>query len=217
MGHLIAVNNEGRIFFLSRAVTRAIVDKCEAQAITMAGNLSVEYQNNAFDGWVFEFDFLMQLRRACGVNGKHSVTLTTDEQTSTTETWQAHQRVTFYHAADLQDMNQAYFTAFTWYIPQKVNQGGFDVVMVTGLTSLRFVQLTVASRHSRKLKYLRDFGKVWEQACRRKLTNVELVAVVPAGSLSNFQWDNDEGSVPAMWNLHVRAVSFKRSGVAPAM
>jgi hypothetical protein len=98
-----------------------------------------------------------------------------------------------------------------------VNQGGFDVVMVTGLTSLRFVQLTVASRHSRKLKYLRDFGKLWEQACGRNLTNVELVAVVPAGSLSNFQWDNAEGSVPAMWNLRVRVVSFQRTGVASTM
>ena len=41
----------------------------------------------------------------------------------------------------------------------------FDVVMVTGPNSLRVVQLAVASRHPRKLTYLREFGKMWQQAC----------------------------------------------------
>lgn len=218
VGHLIAVDNEGRICFVSRAVTRAIVDKCEAQAITMAGNLSVEYQNNGtFDGWVFEFDFLMRLCRACGVNGTHSVTLTTDRQTSTTKTWQAHRRVPFKLAAGVENLSQAYFTTYTWYIPQKVNQGGFDVIMVTGPNSLRFVQLTVSPRYSLKLKYLREFGTVWQKKCERSSISVELVAVVPAGSQSNFQWDDAEGSVPATWNLQVRTVFLQRTGVAPSI
>ena len=194
------------------------MDKCEAKVITMAARLSVKYQNGAFDGWVFEFDFLMNLRLAGEPTGAHSVTvIVNDNGLVTDEVWEVHQQATFYHAADLTKMNQADFAASTWYIPQKVNQGGFDVVMVTGPNSLRFVQLTVASRHSQKLKYLKEFGEKWEKVCGRNLTNVELVAVVPAGSQSNFQWDSAEGSVPSKWNLQVRAVSFQRTGVAPSM
>ena len=85
--------------------------------------------------------------------------------------------------------------------------------MVTGPNSLRFVQLTVASRHSRKLKYLLEFGTAWQKKCGRNLTNVKLVAVVPAGSQSEFRWDNAEGSVPATWNLKFDTVSFQRTGV----
>ena len=218
IGHLVAKDEHRNHFLVSRAVTRAVVDKCEAKAITMAARLSKKYGNGAFDGWVFEFDFLMNLRLAAEPTGSQSVTLTVGEHALvTSEEWKVDRQATVYHAADLEGLDNADFAPHSWYIPQKVNQGGFDVVMVTGPNSLRFVQLTVASHHSQKLKYLREFGTAWETACQRDLTSVELVAVVPAGRLSEFKWKSKEGSVPKQWKLKVRKVSFQRTGIGPSL
>ena len=42
---------------------------------------------------------------------------------------------------------------------------------------MRFVQLTVADHHSRKLKYVREFGTPWQATSGRLFTSVELVVV----------------------------------------
>ena len=213
VGHLVAVDAHLHNFFVSVAVMRAVVDKCEAQAVTVAAELAAVYNNGAFDGWVFEFDFLMRLRLALKPDGARSVTVATDEDdAAAAEQWPVQRRERFYSVGDLAGAPTG---ASTWYLPQKSNQGGYDAVMVTGPTSLRFVQLTIADHHSRKLKYLREFGKAWEAASGRQLTSVEFVAVVPAGALDAFQWNAAEGTVPAAWNLTTRVVSFRRVGVAP--
>ena len=215
VGHLIAVDAHQNNFFVSVAVMRAVVDKCEAQAVTVAARLAVTYDNGSFDGWVFEFDFLMRLRLAHGQldAGLRWIRVEADEDdAAAAEQWPVERRHIFY---DVGDLDGAPMEASTWYLPKKSNQGGYDAVMVTGPTSLRFVQLTVADHHSRKLKYLREFGTAWQANSGRLLTSVELVAVVPAGALDAFQWDHPEGSVPAAWNLTTRTVSFRRAGVAP--
>ena len=206
------------VFLVSKAVTRAVVEKSEEAGIALVTALAAEYGNGAFDGWVFEFNFLLKLRLACAHNGVGHVTVITDEDDdgnqAQQEQWAVERRAHFFHAADLDQLPHVDFGNSTWYIPRKVNQGAFDVVLVTSATSLRFVQVTVANHHSRKLKYLRQFGRAWENATNQMLTAVELVAVVPSGQLHGFTWGPAVGTVPATWNIQYRVTSFVRTGAA---
>ena len=54
--------------------------------------------------------------------------------------WEVFQQAIFYHAADIQKMNQTYFAPSTWYIPQKVNQGGIQTLLCPRRVSLTYLE-----------------------------------------------------------------------------
>ena len=203
--HLYCVDDRGRQFFVSKAVMRALaqIANNEDVAIKRATQLGALYRNGAFDGWVFEYDFLLRSRFACDASEDRSLTVNADER------WPVHRRVMYDTVDDLAGVRDIDFSPKTWYFPTKCNQGGFDAVMVTSPTTLRFVQLTVAKTHSCKLQYLRAFGKTWEKYSNRKLTSVEFVAVLPPDKKDAFKWQRAESSVP--WPIRYATVAFART------
>ena len=87
----------------------------------------------------------MRLCLADKPNGTRSATVATDEDAAAVDEWPVQRRTRF---DDVGDLAGAPVGASTGYLAQKSNQSGFNAVMETGPTSLRFVQLTVANRHS---------------------------------------------------------------------
>ena len=209
--HLCGVDEWGKMFFVSKAVMRAFVEIAdnEITAIANATSLAELYAHGAFSGWVFEFDFLLRVRFACEDKIRANKQITVTTQTGLQEQWAAVRHVPFFNATDFDGKDDINFSPGTWYIPRKVNQGGFDAVVVTSRSSLRFVQVTVGKTHSCKLQYLRTFGLAWEKYARRKLNKVEFVAVVPPSA--SFKWDAAVSNVPSAWNLALRKVSFARA------
>jgi len=207
--HLFSVDDAGHVFFVSRAVMRALAEITdnESRGVTRATKLASAYHNGAFDGWVFEFKFLLRLRHVCDDRTNSSRQITVTNADGAAECWPVNRRVHLYDATELGCVGDVNLMPNTWYLPTKCNQGGFDAVMVTSPTTLRFVQLTVAKTHSCKLQYLRAFGKTWEKYSNRKLTSVEFVAVVPPKT--SFQWQKAESSVE--WPINFRTVSFQRA------
>jgi energy-coupling factor transporter ATP-binding protein EcfA2 len=163
-------------FIISNYVMRELVQKCDRSFIKALTNVSLIRGNPSFDGWIFEMDFLIQIREMCkDVNNPTLQLLNQDE--SNAEKWQGDGYQTFTHPAELKGRA---FKHNMWLIPKKWNQGGYDAVELVDSESIRFVQVTRGETHDLKLHFMETFLR--ESELVESMTKVDVVFVVPLES-----------------------------------
>jgi hypothetical protein len=207
VNHLVMVNKLGKGFIVSEFAMRLVAEKCEAAFITQATSFATKFKNPAFDGWVFELDFLLHLRLKEGA----AIDVTVDG--GGTESWNVKKRESFHTVDDITDLQ---LEDDMWLVPKRWNQGGYDAVQVLD-KKLRFVQITRGATHGLKLHY---FSKLIKQVVQMQhiVENVEVVFVVPFGEKTNFEKPTHAQVIgdlrPWNWTLDdLRVVEFKRAGL----
>jgi hypothetical protein len=208
VNHLCMVNKDRKGFIVSEFAMRLIAEKCEQSFIAEASAFAKKFKNPAFDGWVFELDFLLRLRLAD--DSDHSIVVFDDKAEE--EQWTVSSRESFDNPSDL---SQIQLADGMWLIPKRWNQGGYDAVQVLENGGLRFVQVTRGATHSLKLDYFAMF--ITEVVKQRQVTSVEVVFVVPFGSADEFNPPSHaqtRGSLSQWtWKLaDLRVVQLKRAG-----
>jgi len=201
---LFVTDDRGYTFFVSRAAMYAVVDAIDidSRSLRLARSLAAQCR---FAGWTFEFGFFMQLRSACESRcpGEQYITVTGAD--GAPKQWMASRVSQYYHVEDLGSWSSVNYSMGTWYCAARYNQG-FDTVMVSSPSSLRFVQLTTAKTCPRRLTHLTRFGQAWEKSSQRQLSRVELVAVVP--DANSFHWKKTKTEIKVPWEIEYRTVSF---------
>jgi hypothetical protein len=170
-----------------------------------------ETKNQAFLGWVFEarINHMIYLKSQVGVNS--SVTAIDEKvhvQLREQQTESDSTDLTFSVDHMLKFDNDSHAKALlmeakvngeligdTWMIPNKFNQGCFDLVTLRssaeGECSVWAWQATVAGDHSKKLSYLRTFVNV-VTAAGIKVKDVSLCALLPNNSAAkDFKWKQE--------------------------
>ena len=171
VNHLCMVNKDRKGFIVSEYAMRLIAEKCELSFIAEASEFARAFKNPVFDGWVFEMDFLMQLRLSVKLG---SCLINLFDCDGVQESWSVKSRESFYKVTDISAMK---LEDDMWLIPQRWNQGGYDAVQVLDNKRLRFVQITRAAKHSLKLDYYSTLIKQVVQ--HREVASVEVVFVIP--------------------------------------
>jgi hypothetical protein len=203
VNHLVMVNRLGKGFIVSEFAMRLMAEKCEAAFITQATSFAKKFKIPVFDGWVFELDFLLQLR----LKEELAITVTIDG--GGTESWNVKSRESFHTLGDIEGLQ---LEDDMWLIPKRWNQGGYDAVQVLD-KKLRFVQLTRAATHDLKLDYFSLLIK--EVAKTRVVEEVEVVFVVPCNAKVEFKPPTQTRGSLELWRWkldNLRVVKFKRSG-----
>jgi hypothetical protein len=163
-------------FIISNYVMRELVQKCERSFIKALTNVSLVHGNPSFDGWVFEMDFLIQIREMCNDVTKSTLELF-HPKNSDVETWNGSGYQTFTEPAELEGVE---IKDNTWLFPKKWNQGGYDAVELVDSKTIRFVQVTRGETHDLKLHYMETFLR--ESGLVESMTNVDVVFVIPVGN-----------------------------------
>jgi len=140
------------------------------------------------------------------------------------EYWPASRVIEFFSETDLNGK----FSSDTWLLPVKINQGCYDVLQLvetekkkkkkkTTMT-LRVVQLTVAARHSLKMRYVIT---ILDQLASLKIDvdALDVVVVVPNGQQDDFKIGNVESdkskTIASLgWDINqLRVLGFRRVGL----
>jgi hypothetical protein len=207
VNHLCMVDKDRNSFIVSEFAMRLVAEKCEAAFITQATSFATKFKNPAFDGWVFELDFLLHLRL------KEGAAIDVTVNGGGTESWNVKKRESFHTVDDIKDLQ---LEDDMWLVPKRWNQGGYDAVQVLD-KKLRFVQITRGATHGLKLHY---FSKLIKQVVQMQhiVENVEVVFVVPFGEKTNFEKPTHAQVIgdlrPWNWTLDdLRVVEFKRAGL----
>ena len=215
VNHLVQRVKRGT-FLVSEYVARCLAETCEI-AFVVAARAQAQV-NPSFDGWVFEMDFMARLRLAHAQRRPLKLSIN-----NTDEDWDVAKLIRFHIPADLVGdrvvapgpevfTNQLAVETYSWLIPKRWNQGGYDAAQVLE-KSLRFVQVTRGGTHSLKLQYMRALI-VELVRIGRVVETVDVVFVVPVEGKDDF---TPPGSVESQlddwgWALeHVRVAGFERS------
>jgi len=192
VNHLLQRDSKGKSFLVSEFVIRELAKKCEPAFVREATRFSILLQNPSFDGWVFELDFLMQLRQASAPSKDHEIVLF-NEQNGIEVKWLVPNYVHFYSVDELKGSlikeegkpevyeNKKNLKSEDWLIPQRWNQGCYDAVqMLLDGTMARFVQVTRGVSHSLKLRHVRELLKTLNDI-GFKIGKIEIVIVKEMG------------------------------------
>eukprot|EP00750_Incisomonas_marina_P022423 INCI4969.10.p1 GENE.INCI4969.10~~INCI4969.10.p1 ORF type:complete len:764 (-),score=110.16 INCI4969.10:50-2176(-) len=204
-----------RFQLVSRFVTRYVSERCELGFLTAAMNANA---NPAFDGWVFELEFLCRVRlaQASRNDNRNYVSIyEQDNDNSTTELRVlVHQRVFFGHS--LEAVGGCDIVDGTWFIPLEWNQGGYDAAMYHA-RCLFFFQLTRNTSHSEKWTPMNALAsavhdRLMQQGVADGLQFVEHIYVLPPNLVGAFEFRPPQQiqSIPAWRHTHTRKVAFVR-------
>jgi hypothetical protein len=156
-------------------------------------------------------DFLFQMQRA----EKNKTVL---QFTNNSEIWAVSAVHEFYDENELTPM-AAKLVDYCWLIPTKVNQGCYDALQLLRSTStLRVVQLTVAAKHSLKLRYVISVLKTLG-LMGINITSLDVVVVVPPDVVTTFalgpvESDKNKAITDLNWDTSkCRVFGFKRAGL----
>ena len=155
----------GNVFIVSEYVARALAARCDMGFITEASRRATSLQNPAFDGWVFEMDFIVRVK---------TNTMQLSLEDNGEETYDTSAVKTFWDPTDLKNV-----VSKDWLLPERWNQGCYDAACLQDKCLLVF-QVTRCKKHDLKLRYvtsLRDalveLGNIIE--------DVRICFVVPCG------------------------------------
>jgi len=208
VNHLLSYRNVGQkveISIISKFVAMELSKKFEGKFLAEAKSHSISFVNPSWNGWVFQIDFFMQLRRAFEKKedlvlhgsqkksrGSQSFEVNPNEKT----TWKVPNQVEFKDAKDFQgatvvgDRTKEFENAKSikdgdWLIPLRWNQGCYDVAQLSD-TTLRIVQVTIAKSHSLKLRFVR---RLIDSLVSIGFTfdTIEVVFVVPSEEVQHFK------------------------------
>eukprot|EP01124_Arcella_intermedia_P007446 TRINITY_DN14560_c0_g4_i3.p1 TRINITY_DN14560_c0_g4~~TRINITY_DN14560_c0_g4_i3.p1 ORF type:complete len:406 (+),score=106.18 TRINITY_DN14560_c0_g4_i3:669-1886(+) len=175
VNHLYMITADNHQFFISEYVARLLAEKCEKSFIIEACNSTLAKKNPTFDGWLFEADFLMQLRLVNQNNEK--LTLINFQEPILT---QIHLDVKFrYFFLDVKDIKDYKndLKENVWLIPNRWNQGCYDAVQLTK-NGVRVFQVTRAKSHSLKLQYIVQLLDILVEACYI-FDSIEIAFIIP--------------------------------------
>lgn len=165
--HLLGQHRDKTYFILSRHVVLYIARQEAAELVHLARNSSMQ-DNPAWKGWVFQLDFLTQLRLAATRQEEEEGLLVhklNKGGSLVTETWPIKNRPKeYFNPTDLcgpkiegtgveRFQNKEGLQVGDWLLPTRWNQGCFDIVQILE-QCLRVVQITVAKTHSLKLRFI---------------------------------------------------------------
>lgn len=157
-------------------------------------------------------DFLFHLQSAARNKSKLQFS-------NITEVWSVPEIHEFYQEDDLKSLDTTKIVPECWLIPTKVNQGCYDALqLILSTFTLRVVQLTVAPKHSLKLRYVISILQTLEQM-RVKISSLDVVFVVPPEKVNTFalgkvESDKNKVITDLGWDVSkIRMLGFKRSGI----
>ena len=173
---------------ITRFVTRYVSEYCELFFLTAAANANA---NPAFDGWVFELEFLCRARLPqTGHNGCNNYVSIYEQRDGAVVELRlpVTQRVTVTN--DLEPVNSCNIEDGTWFIPFMWNQGGYDAAMSIG-RCLFFFQLTRNPTHSEKWTPMNALAsaahaRLEQQGITDGLQFVEHIYVLPPNLVRDF-------------------------------
>jgi hypothetical protein len=187
VSHLFSVNKDGKGFIVSEYVGRRLSEYCEASFFAQARLSDLCKRNPTFDGWIFEADFLYQVRIA----DNSGLPLVVQRNFEHATSWEAKERRSFYELKDIVT-SETDTLENVWYIPEKWNQACFDAVHIRPGYCFSFIQVTLAFTHSLKLVHIVNFLNRFEG----KVKSVEICFVVPNNSkYGDFKIKYPEGSL----------------------
>ena len=196
---------------VSRFVTRYVSERCELSFLTAAANAN---PNPAFDGWVFELEFLCRVRLAQTGHNNYVSIYEQRDGVAVELRLPVTQRVTFTN--DLEPVNSCNIEDGTWFIPFMWNQGGYDAAMYIG-RCLFFFQLTRNTTHTEKWTPMNVLAsavhdRLVQQRVAGGLQFVEHIYVLPPDRVGSFEFRSPQRiqSIPAWRDTHTRKVAFVR-------
>ena len=170
----VAVNSlmavyEGKKVILSKYVTRMLFDQVSDDWIAKARSTLPD--NPAWQGWVSEFEVLK-------LAGKGELFFY-DQNTTTGYQWDSDRAMHTFN--DENDENLKNPTQTGWFQPVKWNHACFDALYRVSKDKLRVVQITDASSHSSKLKYLVNYVQTM------KVCQIDFVVVCRKKNYNSFK------------------------------
>jgi hypothetical protein len=185
VNHLVTLYGKNSML-VSQYVARELAKKPWLDFVKHATIQSRSLGIGAFDGWIFQMDFLFHLRKAPSEMKQIKVRTSQGDVT-----WSVTSIVEFYNVNELESLT---FQDGCWIIPTKVTQGAYDVAQLSGnpLSKLRVVQLTVAKKHGLKMAYVQMLIEALEKA-HITIHALEVIIVVPIGHATVFELGPVEG------------------------
>jgi hypothetical protein len=200
-----------------------LVLKTSKEIIAAMTAYSRAANNPAFDGWIFEFDFLNSVKNAVTtekafVLNNHVSSQTTNAAQKTHEqgktSWDITSTKTFANVKDICAWDPTSFKDKSLFlIPEKWNQSGFDGVFVSrpntrGQRTVSFVQIFRSRKHSLKLSYYEEMRKVIADVIPEEFT-CEVIFAIPTGhdctGLTNCSGGLEN------WDKAIKVVQFERT------
>jgi len=192
VNHLLSKDKEGNASILSRYIVLQLSKKCEASFVSEASNIPMAVTNPAWDGWIFQIDFFMQLRFA--MTSKSTLTLHYNDQV---EEWVVPRQVQFRDPTNLRgkkiarDPSQEYENKLDikpndWLITAKWNPGCYDAAQLLTGNCIRIVQVARAQSYSLKLRFVQHLISTVVSLGFR-IETIDLVVVVPRDEVNDFK------------------------------
>lgn len=132
--------------FISAHVMRTVMTRCNIALIKQLSKYAQQRANPSFDGWIFEFEVLETIRMALNTTetgGAGKVQMTAGGQyfvdsktlehadSARKELWDVKSMKSFLNIKDIEKWEPQIFAHGMFLLPQRWNQGGFDVVYLT--------------------------------------------------------------------------------------
>jgi hypothetical protein len=199
VNHLLGRDEKGEHFIISRWVSYQIANKCDHAFLKYAMKHPLRNNNPSFDGWLFEVDFLHQLKEATGktLNFPHAGVC-----------WPVPRLIEFRDPIDfvgnvfqLPGLPEVYenkkkICEGDWLIPLRWNQPCFDAAQLCD-QKLRFVQVTRANTHDLLLNRCHKLIKALV-SIGFQISEIDFVIVVPLGEEKQFKHGQITGNL-AEW------------------
>jgi hypothetical protein len=179
INHLLLYDDcEKSTFLISQFAIRILSEKCSVEFLRDALSCPLS-RNPSFDGWLFEFDFLIHLRHAQKSNTLLTLAHFESSKVKLDDSLWSASRCIDFAKEDASDIcvNLANCEN-VWLIPQKWNQGCYDAVQLLSNGTVRTVQVTRGSSHTIKFNFI---TLLFDSLKRNgfKITSLELAFVVP--------------------------------------
>jgi hypothetical protein len=184
-------------FIVSQYIAREISNLCDSSFIKAAAVNPLALSNPTFAGWIFEADFLLQLRLA--LTSRQSLTYSYAKEGGQSEaSWNVTNQIHFLDPpefADIVRQRNLTWEDGTWFIPKRWNQGCYDAFCLAGDLKVIFVQVTCAKSHSVAQNYLKVALENLETSFKVTVKSARLVVVRPKDLSADFALSNITGSL----------------------
>ena len=176
--HLLSIFHGHRVGIVSEYVAVQVFYKVSLKQVQSFLFCDDVKRNPAFEGWVRELEFLVNLRIAA----TQCLELSVVGEGGDSEEWSVKG-----YKKDFNPDNIVEIPSEEWLIPIKWNQPGYDFIQFTGEGVLRIVQVTRAIKHSLKLEYV--YSLVKNIAELKEVKFLDVVCIVARDKLTDFKPD----------------------------
>jgi hypothetical protein len=198
VNQLLAQFSDSDAFIVSQYVSREISKLCDSKFIRSATQHPLAINNPTFAGWIFEADFLLQLRLAVSSPTPFVYSFKENDEEKV-KTWKIIRQIEFLDPAEFNQLvidNSLTWEDGIWFIPRRWNQGCYDAFCLTKGHNVSFIQVTCSKSHRISQDYLRFALFNLENAFKITINSAKIVFVLPREMKdSNFQVSKLTGSL----------------------